>query len=62
MSDNKETEFLTPQELAELVNVPLKWIRNNSCRIAGYTKIGHHVRYKRSSVLSALAGGKLLKQ
>jgi hypothetical protein len=61
-TDAAEAQFLTADELAKLVNVPLKWIRNNSHKIPGCTKFGHLVRYRRSSVLSALAGGSLLKK
>jgi hypothetical protein len=59
--NEKNNEFITAKELAEFCRVPEKWVRNNSHKIAGYTKIGHHVRYRRSAVLSALAGGKLLR-
>ena len=58
---NNEPEFLKPEELAELLRVSLKWVRSNSHRISGYTKIGHHARYRRSSVMASLAGGKVLK-
>lgn len=57
----REPEFLRPEELAELLRVSLKWVRTHSHRISGYTKIGHAVRYRRSSVMTSLAGGKVLK-
>jgi len=56
-----ETEFLTAIELADLLRVSLKWVRSHSHKIAGYTKLGHLVRYRRSSVMAALAGGKVLR-
>jgi hypothetical protein len=62
MEKNKvEPEYLTPPEVAELVRVPLKWVRVHSHKIAGYTKVGHHVRYRKSSIMAALAGGKILR-
>lgn len=57
----KEPEFLKPEELAELLRVSIKWVRKYSHRIAGYTKIGHHARYRTTSVMSSLAGGKILR-
>ncbi len=59
---NNDIEFLTAEELSALVRVPLKWVRTYSHRIPGYTKIGRLVRYKKTSVLAALATGKLLKK
>jgi hypothetical protein len=61
MSATENEQYLTAEQLSKLVNVPIKWVRNNSHKIPGFVKIGNHARYRRSSVMAALAGGSLLK-
>lgn len=57
---NVESEFLTSEELAEMLKVSLKFVAKNSYRIPGRTKIGHLVRYQTSAIKRAIAGGNLL--
>jgi len=55
-----EPEFYTPEELAKLVRMTVKFIRKQSFRIPGRTKIGRYVRYEKTAVLRALGNGRLL--
>lgn len=56
----EECEYLTADELAELLKISIKFIRKHSFKIPGRVKAGSSVRYEKNSVMRALAGGNLL--
>lgn len=56
----QEQEFLTGEELADMLKVSLKFIKKHSHRIPGKVKVGSLVRYEKTAVTKALCGGKLL--
>jgi len=53
-----EHMFLKDTELAEMLNLSVKTIRNNSFRIVGRTTIGRTVRYDKDLILYTLRQGK----
>ncbi len=53
-----EPMFLKDTELAEMLNLSVKTIRNNSFRIVGRTTIGRAVRYDKDLILYTLRQGK----
>jgi excisionase family DNA binding protein len=50
-------QWLTPEELAEELNVPMKtlYVWNHKRKGPAFTKIGKHVRYSRTAVDEWLA-------
>lgn len=65
MCDNCKTEqtqeeFYTPEELAGLLKLSVKFVRKHSFKIPGRVKVGHLVRYEKNSVMRALTGGNFL--
>jgi excisionase family DNA binding protein len=59
---NIEPELLTPDELAALLNMSIKFVKNHiqSRRIPGLVKCGRHWRIKRVEVEKRIISGKLL--
>ena len=55
-----ECEYLTPEELADLLKVSIKFVRKHSFKIPGRVKVGGSVRYEKNSVMRALVGGNFL--
>lgn len=55
-------EYLTAKELAEMLNMSLKFIikHTQSGRIPGKTKIGRLWRYRKSDIEKRLLSGQLL--
>lgn len=60
--DNQERkcDFYTPQELADKLNMSIKFINSNSYKILGRTKMGRMIRYRKIDIEKALIRGKLL--
>lgn len=62
MTDNSNapsSEYLTPQELAAMLNMSLKWVVKHTQlhRIPGQTKMGRLWRYRRTEVEKRLLSG-----
>jgi excisionase family DNA binding protein len=61
-SKEPTSEYLTPQELAIMLNMSLKWVVKHTQfhRIPGQIKMGRLWRYRRSEVEMRLLSGKFL--
>lgn len=53
-----EVRYITDKDLAELLSLSVKTIRNNTHHIVGRTTIGRSVRYDKELILYTLKQGK----
>lgn len=59
---DREPEYLTPEELAQKVNMSIKFVHKHigTMRLPGMVRMGRHWRFRRADVEKQLAKGSLL--